>query len=121
MVEVAKRQPTQQTVFTPRADVLETPNELWVYLEMPGVRPEDVEVQFERGELTIQGRVQSEQPANQRWLLREYEPGNYYRAFRVSQDIDPAAISAKLENGVLALRLPRAEAARPRRIAVKSS
>jgi HSP20 family protein len=118
MVEVAKRPQTQQAVFTPRADVLETANELWVYLDLPGVRPEDVEVHFERGELTVLARVQDEQSANQRWLLREYEPGNSYRAFRVSQDIDPAGISAKLEHGVLALRLPRAEAA-GRKIQVK--
>jgi HSP20 family protein len=106
-------------VFRPPADVLETADEVLLFLDLPGVRPDAVDVQFERGELVVQGRsAAAEQPAD--WLVREYEPGDFYRAFLVGQDVDASRISAELRHGVLTVHLPRTDAARPRRITVQS-
>jgi HSP20 family protein len=105
-------------VARPRVDILETEQEVLLLADMPGVRPTDVDVRFENGELTIHGR---RQPANagKRRALWEYEPAHYHRAFRLSEDVAADRIEAELKNGVLTVRLPKAEAAKPRRIAVR--
>jgi HSP20 family molecular chaperone IbpA len=113
------RQPRSVT-FTPRVDILETPEGLVLSLDMPGVKPGDVDVRFERGELVVHGRCQPTAQKGTR-LATEYETGDYYRAFIVSQEVDADKIAADLKNGVLTVQLPNAEAARARRIPVQGS
>ena len=105
-------------VARPRVDILETEHELLLLADLPGVRPTDVDVRFENGELTIHGRRNPTQ-AGKRRALWEYEPAHYHRAFRLTEDVAADRIEAELKNGVLTVRLPKAEAAKPRRIAVK--
>lgn len=103
--------------FVPRADIREMEAELTLTADMPGVTVQDVDIQYERGELRIHGRVQPrERPGTS--LLREYEVGDYYRAFRIGEGVDASAITADVKDGVLALHLPKTEECRPRRIAV---
>src|SRR5947209_1022273 len=90
----------RRLTFTPRADILETADEMRLLLDMPGVKSEDVEVHFERGELTVHGKcAPPEKPG--KLLAAEYEVGDYYRAFIVGQDVDAERISAELKHGVL--------------------
>jgi HSP20 family protein len=105
-------------VARPRVDVLETEQDVLLLADMPGVRPSDVDVRFENGELTIHGRRLPSHAGKRRGLW-EYEPTHYHRAFRLSEDVAADKIEAELKNGVLTVRLPKAEAAKPRRIAVK--
>jgi HSP20 family protein len=105
-------------VARPRVDILETEQELVLRADLPGVKPADVDVRFENGELTIHGRRVPSNPGKRR-ALWEYEPAHYHRAFRLSEDVSAEKIEAELKNGVLTVRLPKAEAARPRRIAVR--
>ena len=105
-------------VARPRVDILETEQELVLLADLPGVRPSDVDVRFENGELTIHGR-RAPSNAGKRRALWEYEPAHYHRAFRLSEDVAADRIEAELKNGVLTVRLPKAEAAKPRRINVK--
>lgn len=105
--------------FTPRVDILETPREMWLHIDMPGVKAEDVELNFERGELIVHGKAQP-RPQQGKLLMQESEPGDFYRAFLISQDIAADKIEAELKHGVLTVRLPRADSAQPRRIAVKA-
>jgi len=108
----------RRATFTPRVDILETPEGLELMLDMPGVRPGDVEVRFERGELVVHGRCEPpERPGA--CLAAEYETGDFYRAFIISQDVDADKIEAELKGGVLTVRLPKSAAARPRRINVQ--
>ena len=93
----------------PRVDVLETENEFLVLADVPGVKPEDVDVRFEKGELTVHGR----RPA-----AREYEPTHYHRVFAGADSVAADKISADLKNGVLTIRLPKVAAVTPKRIAV---
>ena len=86
--------------------------------DLPGVRPADVDVRFENGELTIHGR-RTPSHAGKKRVLWEYEPTHYHRAFRLAEVVSGDRIEAELKNGVLTVRLPKAEAAKPRRIAVK--
>jgi HSP20 family protein len=104
--------------FTPRVDILETDNELTLLAEVPGVRPEDVDLHYEQGELTLTARVRS-RAQGRRLLLQEYEEGDFYRAFNIHESIDANRISAECKNGVLTVHLPKAEAAKPRQISVK--
>jgi HSP20 family protein len=104
--------------FTPRVDIYENEKELIVYADMPGVRSEDIDLRYERGELLLHGRF----PARQRqgnYLLREYEEGDYYRVFQIHEAIDSRGIDASCKNGVLTIHLPKAEAARPKQVSVR--
>lgn len=115
---------TQQVAaYLPVVDVVETPDEYRVVADVPGVRPEDVEVTFEKGTLTLHARVglrsaapDNAQPRN--YLMREYGVGDFRRTFRVGEGIAIDRISADVVNGVLTLRLPKAEETKPRRIPV---
>jgi len=106
--------------FTPAVDILELPEELVLMLDMPGVKPADVEVNFERGELTVEGKRERVARKGQ-CLVEEVEVGDYYRAFLISQDLAVDKINAELKNGVLTVHLPHTDNALPRRIAVKGS
>jgi HSP20 family protein len=104
--------------FTPRVDILETDHELTLYADMPGVKPEDVDVRFENGELTLHGRC-GPRPQAGNCLVAEYGVGDYYRVFTVAEGVDAGKIAAELKQGVLTVHLPRSEAVKPRKIAVK--
>jgi HSP20 family protein len=105
-------------VARPRIDILETEQEILILADLPGVRPTDVDVRFENGELTIHGRRTPSFTGKKR-ALWEYEPANFHRSFRLTEDVAADRIEAELKNGVLRVRLPKAEAAKPRRIAVR--
>lgn len=104
--------------FVPRVDIYETDKELVVCADMPGVTADDVDLRYEHGELILQGRVKPRQHQGN-YLLREYEEGDYYRVFQIHESIDSSKIAATCKNGVLVLRLPKAEAAQPRRVKVQ--
>ena len=102
----------------PRVDVLETENEFLLLADMPGVRPNDVDVRFEQGELTVHGRRAASE-GNRRPLLGEPTSAHFHRVFAVADTVAADRIEAELKNGVLTLRLPKVEAVKPRKIAVK--
>jgi HSP20 family protein len=95
--------------LVPRVDILETENEYLVLADMPGVAPKDMDIRFDKGELTVIGR----RPAR-----RNYEASSYQRSFQVSDAIAVDKISAELKAGVLTIHLPKVEAVKPRRITV---
>lgn len=107
-------------LYRPVADIIEGKEGVVVQIEMPGVRSEDVEVSVERRVLTVRGRGRVTAPEGFRLVYSEYGEGDYERAFTLSQDIDEGRIAAAMKNGVLTLTLPRAEAAKPRKIEVKA-
>jgi len=106
--------------FTPRVDIVETDNELTLYADLPGARPEDVDLHYEQGELTLQARCAARHPERGH-LLDEYEVGDFYRAFAVGEAIDASKIGAEFKNGVLTVHLPKMERVKPRQITVRGS
>jgi HSP20 family protein len=122
--EQQQTEPVERTrtapCYRPNVDIRELPEELLILADLPGVRSEDIDIHFEDRQLTISGRVAPRQPDGTRYLLREYGLGDFSRTFRVSEQIDGARISAECRDGVLTLHLPKVEAAKPRKIAVKA-
>jgi HSP20 family molecular chaperone IbpA len=88
---------------------------------MPGVASDGVNINLEGDQLTIEGRVKAEDYEGLKPLYVEYNVGGYFRRFTVGEAVDRDGIKAQLKNGVLALRLPKAERARARRIAVQAA
>ncbi len=93
----------------PRVDVLETEHEFLVLADLPGVKPGDVDLRYEKGELSVHGR---------RTLAARGESLSYHRAFSLADTIAADKITAELKSGVLTIRLPKVEAAKPKRISV---
>ena len=102
-------------------DVSETDEAFEVEAALPGVKPEDVEVQVHGDTVTIKGNAKEEAEENGKdWLRRERRYGVFARSFTLPTDIDAAKASADFENGLLKLRLPKSEAARPKTIKVST-
>ncbi|HDQ44971.1 MAG TPA: Hsp20/alpha crystallin family protein [bacterium] len=104
--------------FLPPTDIIETESEIILLADMPGVDEKTVDIILENKLLTIQGNVETRDDNNLQTVYAEFESGDYYRAFTLSDDIDRERIQAKLKNGVLKLVLPKAETAKSRKIAV---
>ncbi len=85
--------------------------------DLPGVSPEQLELEYEDGTLSIRANVRDRLPETG-VLRREYGIGNFQRKFQVGHEIDASAITAHLDGGVLTLVLPLQEKAKPRRIDV---
>jgi HSP20 family molecular chaperone IbpA len=108
-------------VFTPAVDIFEQGETTVILADMPGVAPEDIDVTLERQVLTLQGRVKPYAPEGYRRLSSEYREGDYTRVFTLSDEVDQEKIKADFKNGVLRLELPRAAAAKPKKISVKAA
>lgn len=106
--------------FRPNVDILEQQDELLVVADVPGASADKIDVKFEDGTLSIHATVQPRQDDGTDYLLHEYNLGDYYRTFQVSEAIDASKITADYADGVLTLRLPKAEAVKPRKISVSS-
>jgi HSP20 family protein len=87
---------------------------------MPGVMPDDVDVDLRDNQLTLLGKVTPEE-RQERILFQEYGVGDFYRQFTLSSRIDQGQIQASMKDGVLTLRLPKAEVMKPKKISVKIS
>jgi len=106
------------TTYSPRFDIWENDDEMILYGDLPGVRPEDLEVRFENPVLTIHGKV-SPRHNDITFLHGEYGIGDFHRTFTIGEAIDTQRISAELKNGVVTVHLPKSERVKPRRIEVK--
>jgi HSP20 family molecular chaperone IbpA len=107
-------------VFTPAVDIFETDNEITLLADLPGVKSDNLNIDLNEGVLTLSGDIEPFENPDEEDLMIEYEVGKYYRQFTLSEIIDQDKIEANLGDGVLRLRLPKAEKAKPRKIEVKS-
>jgi HSP20 family protein len=104
--------------LTPVTNIREDKDGYILEAEMPGVSKDGLEITVEAGELVIVGR-RATPPAGAQAVHRETRGFDYRRAFELDGSIDSAKISAKIDQGVLVLHLPKAEAVKPRKIAVE--
>lgn len=106
---IEKALPIQR--YTPAVDIYETDQELVLLADLPGVREEDLQLEVVRGILTLEAEQAAVKGSAQK---------AYYRQFKLSDRIDADAGEAELKDGVLTLRLPKSEAEKPKKIAVKT-
>ena len=118
---IQKERTRSGKVYVPKTDIIEKKHEILVMADMPGADEKSIEVTLENKELIIQGFVNAEVPEGFDLTYSEYDIGDYYRAFTISDDIDRDKIEAKFEQGVLHLKLPKAEKAKAKKIAVTAS
>ena len=107
-------------LLTPPVDIFEDLDVITMLADMPGVNPAHLTIDLHEGVLTITGHAQSQDASNEVTLAREYPAGTFQRSFTVSEAIDQGRIQATLKHGVLRLRLPKAEQAKPRQIKIQS-
>ena len=103
--------------ITPAASVTEISDGYMLEIEMPGVKKDGLEISVENNELTIIGRRSL--PSVEGTLIhRESRPENFRRVFEIDPSIDANKISAKMDQGLASLTLPKAEHVKPRKITV---
>ena len=112
----AEQQQSEQLI-TPVASVVEGGDVYMLNVEMPGVNKEGMAISVENNELTIIGRRSLPQ-IEATLIHRESRPENFRRAFELDPSIDLSKISARIDQGVLTLTLPKAEQVKPRKITV---
>ena len=108
-------------MFKPGVDIRETDQGFVVLADVPGAREQDINIQYNEGTLSIAARVGARTPTDRTAILREYGVGDFERSFRIGDGVDVENISAALKDGVLTLRLPKAERAKARKISVQTT
>lgn len=114
-----KRQHLDEVFIRPAVDIFETEAGLTLVADLPGVDKEALKIDLDQGLLTVQGKGKSHLDGE--LVRREFLHGSFYRQFQLSDEIDLEKISAEMRNGVLTLLLPKSEAAKPRRIEIKTA
>ena len=104
--------------FGPYTDIHETDRAVVVSMEVPGVGKDAIDIELEKGVLTVKGTIDATKYEKLRPIYSEYNVGNFVRTFHVSTKIDAGAISAKVADGVLTIDLPKVKEAVARRISV---
>ena len=103
--------------FTPQIDIVESEHELVLFADLPGVASENLDIDYEDGQLTLVGKVPPRHPGVE-FRHAEYAVGDFRRTFTIGESIDAGQISAELKNGVLIVHLPKVQKLRPRKIQV---
>lgn len=105
----------------PSLDMYQTPKEVVVKAALPGVNPEDVDIEISGNTLTIKGETKQEEKSDEDdYLCRECHYGSYYRAITLPQAIKGDKAEASFEDGVLTLTIPKTEVEKPKKIEVKA-
>jgi HSP20 family protein len=118
---VATEQTRNRKVFIPKVDIIETEGTIELIADMPGVDEKNIDIDLEKGVLTITGVIEPERYKDQRVIYAEYEIGDYQRSFSISDTIDQDKIEASVKDGVLSLTLPKVEPAKARKIKVNAA
>ena len=104
---------------TPRVDVCEDESSFYIYLDMPGVPAEDVDVKLEKNRLSVVGHSTMSGDMG-KCIYQEFLPVDYRRSFKLPDSIDKEKIIARMENGLLTLTMMKTESAKPIQIPVMS-
>ncbi len=108
--------------WAPTVDIKEEADKFVLQADLPGVKPEEIDVSMEDGVLTIKGEKKTEAKIEQEGYKRvERTSGSFYRRFSLPDTANPDAISAKSNHGVLEIVIPKREAVQPKKISVTST
>ena len=103
-------------------DVVEDENDYTIKASIPGVKPDDLDITFDKGMLTIRGELKDESESTKgQYHLRERRYGTFTRSISIPTSVKPDEIQANYNDGILTLKMPKAEDVKPKRIPIKSS
>jgi HSP20 family protein len=115
-------EPRTSRPWSPAVDILETENELVLKADVPDVDPKDIDIQVENQTLTVKGQRHFEKENGNRGYHRiERSYGTFVRSFTVPTTVDTEKVGAEYKNGVLTIRLPKKEQAKPRQVKINAS
>jgi HSP20 family protein len=109
-----------EPALLPPVDVVEDDNGITVTADLPGASRESLSVRIDGDTLTLEAPIELAEPQGMEPVYAEVRSGHYRRSFTLSRELDGTRVDATLKDGVLALRLPKLDAARPRRIEVRT-
>ena len=104
--------------WVPPVDVAETQEKIVVRAEVPGIRQDDISIEFENGLLTIKGERKLEKSEGMTWHRVERVYGNFSRSFTLPRTVDPEKIAASYRDGILEVEVPKREEAKPKHIKI---
>lgn len=117
------RTPTEQVTWAVPADVVETDNEIRCTVEVPGLKPEDIDVVVENNVLTVSGEKKFEAregDESKGTYHQERRYGRFDRSFILPRNVDASRVQAAYEQGVLSIVLPKTEESKPRRVQINA-
>jgi HSP20 family protein len=117
-VTKAAESPRNEPALMPPVDVVEDSAGITLYADIPGVPKDKLNLNVESDVLTIEGEIGLTTPPGLDANYAEVNLSRYRRVFTLSKELDPSNVTAELANGVLKLRIPKAEHAKPRRIEI---
>jgi HSP20 family protein len=115
----AGEQATRHLTVVPAVDVIENSQGITLWADLPGVAKEQLEIKVHDGRLSIEAQAVVQTPAGLRLQHAEIRAPHFERAFTLGAEFDTSKIDANLQDGVLVLKIPRRDEARPRRIDVQ--
>lgn len=107
-------------VISPPLDAYRRNSDVWVHIDLPGVRPDSLDISVERNVLTVSGERSWQRQEGDKMYVNERSQGTYTRQVHLGDSLDSESIEADFHDGVLTLRIPIAEKAQPRKIAIKT-
>ncbi len=116
-VQAREETRSNEKYIRPAVNIIETVEGLVLTADIPGASKESLDASVEKGILTISAPAQHTLPGTSAY--REFELANYYRQFSIPDSLDHEKAKAEYVNGILTLRVPKAEAAKPKRIAIQ--
>jgi len=109
----------QEAALLPPVDVVEDPTGITLYADLPGVPKDKLDLRVEGDQLNVEAELAMPVPQGMTPSHAEVSRARYRRAFTLSKELDPEKVSAELSQGVLRVRIPKAEHAQPRKISVQ--
>ncbi len=116
-VQVREETRSNEHYIRPLVNIIETEDGLTLIADIPGAVKESLDINVEKGVLTITAPVSHNMPGQS--VYTEFELGSYYRQFSIPEVLDNEKAKADLANGILTLHVPKMEAAKPRKIEIK--
>ncbi|MFB6273107.1 MAG: Hsp20/alpha crystallin family protein [Salinibacter sp.] len=111
---------SQQAVWRPRMDLVETGDNYRLHLDLPGMSPDDITISYQDDELVVSGERTTERAdADEEFVRVERSFGQFRRAFTLPRTVDAENIEASYDNGVLTVTVPKAESVKPRQIDIQ--
>lgn len=118
MNEVAKKDEKAMPRYRPATDILEREDGFYIYIDMPGVKKENMVIDLQDDELTVSGRTSLPPVEGEHYVEMQFGDCEYVRSISITDIVNREGIKANLDEGVLELHLPKVEKVQPKRITI---